>query len=287
MFRRLPFFWLVIGSHLHCALLGMGRPLASSKGATSTVADRLRTLEARVESLDGAVQELHPDYSARVVARVTEIEETCRTHANSVLQVLTNQRLGVESAATKAAGMANDACARLERSSTRHEEQAAALRTEIGVIKDMVDARSADCERDLANMKIYVQDVLDHMERQETLSRQVDAQIEKLSRLEALAKQVQDTARNWQNKTRSLQCGSSASIAGARGRTQSEPPQRSVLKMAQKLAESRSPSSRLEACRQNAKKLTRQAHPLWIPPGGVLQRDTQTQPHESPAACAN
>ena len=227
------------------------------QGLTLTIADRLRKLECGVETLDIAVRELHPDHTSRIVERITELEEKCRNHANSVFRVLTNQRQGVEAVATKASTMAIEACARLDQASERHETQAAMLRQEVGLIKDMVDENSLQCERDLNNMKAMVQDSLEHLDRQETLSRQADAHIEKLIKWDAIAEDVRESLQKLKFEVGKQKLGGrGGSPAETRGRVGSVP---ALIRHAQKLAESRSPSSRNESCKQKRIEFARTA----------------------------
>ena len=234
------------------------------QGQVVSIADRLRKIECHLDSLDAAVQELHPEYSSHIVMRVTELEDKRRSHASSVFKVLNNQRLGVETAAMKASKTAADACARLDQASQRHELQAAMLRREVGSIKDMVDLKSEQCARDLANMELLVKETLENIERQDTLRRQADAQIEQLTRWEVVANEVRASLQDLKFQSHKAQRGCWDSPAATRGRVSSVP---ALIRHAQKMAESRSPSSRHESCKQKRVELTRAAsqQELWTP----------------------
>ena len=56
---------------------------SGGSGGGTTIADRMSELELRLESLDVAVQEVHPDYSQRILARMTLLEEQRNTRGGT------------------------------------------------------------------------------------------------------------------------------------------------------------------------------------------------------------
>ena len=126
------------------------------KGAGANIAQRLRDIEAHLDSLDCAIRELHPEFSRRIVARLEDLEVTCRGHANAVFQVLTNQRAAVEAVVSKASTAADEACARLAAAADRHQQQGAELRREMVPLKELIEERSAQCAADLSKMASLV-----------------------------------------------------------------------------------------------------------------------------------
>ena len=160
------------------------------KGAGANIAQRLRDIEERLDSLHCAIRELHPEFSRRIVARLEELEVTCRGHANAVFQVLASQRAAVEAVVSKASTAADEACARLAAAADRHQQQGAELRREMVPLKELIEERSAQCAAGLSKMASLVTQAMEHLERQEILNEQAEAQIQALSRLESLSSEV-------------------------------------------------------------------------------------------------
>ncbi len=225
----------------------MGRP--AGRGAPLPLSDRLRELEHRVNGLDQAVCELHPDHSPAILARMHELEATCRAHANKVFTVLSNHGRAVEASARQSTAAADAAATRLQDASARHQEDASALRTEIGCLKDLVDTRSLEAEANLVRMEELVKESLGTLARLDELRTHVDCQLAEHRRI-------------GQDVLGSLHAARQAQAASPllpgplpqsrRSRGISVPV---LIAHAQRLAESRSPSSRAEACRLKAQQL--------------------------------
>ena len=210
------------------------------KGAGVNLAQRLRDIEAHLDSLDCAIRELHPEFSRRIVARLEDLEVTCRGHANAVFQVLTNQRAAVEAVVSKASTAADEACARLAAAADRHQQQGADLRREMVPLKQLIEERSQQCEADLKKMASLVEQALEHLERQEILNRRAEAQIQQLSRLESLSSEVWASLRDIRAAHRNLRTDQVKFMIRSRVRGESLP---AVIRQAQRVAESRSPSA--------------------------------------------
>ena len=126
--------------------LSQAMPRGKAGGRGMSIGDRLRELELRIESLDVAVREIHPDYVPGIIARTTELEKLCREHVNSTCRVLENQRLGVKTVVKEAEARAESAVASLMKAANRHHEEAHNLRAELVPFKEMVDRQSQESE---------------------------------------------------------------------------------------------------------------------------------------------
>ena len=210
------------------------------KGAGANIAQRLRDIEAHLDSLDCAIRELHPEFSRRIVARLEDLEVTCRGHANAVFQVLTNQRAAVEAVVSKASTAADEACARLAAAADRHQQQGAELRREMVPLKELIEERSAQCAADLSKMASLVTQAMEHLERQEILNEQAEAQIQALTRLESLSSEVRASLRDLRAAHRDFKADQVKVMVRSRVRGESLP---AVIRQAQRVAESRSPSA--------------------------------------------
>ena len=161
------------------------------KGAAPNIAQRLNDLEDRVESLDVGLQEVHPEYANRILGRMHELENLTRQHANNVFQVLTNQRDAChdivkecKDLVSQAAIDADAACKRLDDAADRHQKDGAAVRSELGSLKEMIDTQSLQCTSDLDKMERLVQQASDCLQMQEALSAQAEEQLGRLSRMQ-------------------------------------------------------------------------------------------------------
>lgn len=223
----------------------------------TSIAQRLEELEARVESLDNAVREVHPNYSGPIVRRVEELEQLCRSHANRVFEILVNNKAGVEAAASSAIAKADEACARLDQAAARHQSEGASLRQEWGLIKENIDFTSAQVEQDLANMSCVLQKAVEHQDKQETLNRAADLQLARLARFESFGTEVQAGLRQIRAEGRDFRTDQRHIVSRAHCRSASLP---AVIREAQRCAESRSPSSRIQV----AVSRYTPSHPGWL-----------------------
>ena len=217
--------------------MGAGR---GGKGAGVNIAQRLRDIDERLDSLDCAIREVHPQFSRRIVERLEHLEATCRGHANAVFQVLSNQSARVEAVVSKASTAADEACARLAAAADRHQQQGADLRREMVPLKQLIEERSQQCEADLKKMASLVEQALEHLEQQEILNRQAEAQIQQLSRLESLSSEVWASLRDLRAAHRNFRTDQVKLMIRSRVRGESLP---AVIRQAQQVAQSRSPSA--------------------------------------------
>ncbi len=87
----------------------------------------MRSLEKRVDTIAIAIQEVHPDYSQRILSRMEDLERLARGHANSVMGILNNQTHALESAVFKARAESVKVFGQLSEASERHRRDGAAL----------------------------------------------------------------------------------------------------------------------------------------------------------------
>ena len=201
-----------------------------------TIATRMAEVERRLDSLDNAIQEVHPDYAGPVVERLGHLEETVRSHANKTFEIFKKYSAHVEDLARRTTKEAEDALARLAAAADRHQTQGAFLRQQWGGIKEDIDARSAQIEQDMVQMKAMLVDAMSHLQKQDALVAAGDIQIARLAKLESLANQVEATLRSKLDfKTEQAKL-----VAKAVCRAESMP---AVLKEAQSCSASRSPSA--------------------------------------------
>ena len=170
--------------------MGRGRHGKGEAGAPN-IAQRLKNLEDRVESLDVGLQEVHPDYADRILGRMHELEEVTREHSNKVFRVLTNQREACQdivkecqAIVSQASTDADAACRRLDEAADRHQRDGAALRSELGLLKEMIDAQSLQCQTDLGKMERLAQQALDSLDRQAAFHAQTEEQLSRLAQVE-------------------------------------------------------------------------------------------------------
>ena len=214
-----------------------------------SIGDRLRELELRIESLDVAVREIHPDYVPGIIARTTELENLCREHVNSTCRVLENQRRGVETVVKEAEARAESAVASLMKAANRHHEEAHNLRAELVPFKEMVDKQSQESESNLAKMKDLFEHSIELLDRQTAASTQLEGQLSQLCRLEALSFQVHASLQDLRSSVHRHR-EPAALVHGSVPRASSMPVVDFMIRYAQRLAEVRSPSSRAVSLHQ-------------------------------------
>ena len=113
----------------------------------------LEPIEARLDALDAAIREIHPDYSNRILDRMTYLEELCREHAHRVMKCIDNQKKDLIDSANNVSNHVVHAVSDLERRTSaaierfeevthRHQTDAKALRCELGELKEIIDSSS-------------------------------------------------------------------------------------------------------------------------------------------------
>ena len=168
--------------------MGRGR---HGKGGAVTIGQRLKDLEDRIDTLDAALQEVHPGYADPILDRMHELEKLTREHANHVFQVLTNQRDACQDIVeqckeivAQAAADADKACLRLDAAADRHQSDGSALRRELGGLKDVIDTQSMQCSSDLAKMEALLRQASECLVMQEGLRKDAEEQMKTLSRIQ-------------------------------------------------------------------------------------------------------
>ena len=127
----------------------MGRG-GTGRGA-SALQGLLLPIHQRLDALDAAIRDVHPDYSTRVLDRMVEIEECCRNHANKVFEVANNQKVALGTVvhkATQAQAQVELAIERMASATSRHQEEAKSLRSELGALRELVDEQSKRLEEE-------------------------------------------------------------------------------------------------------------------------------------------
>ena len=181
-----------------------GRQRQGQGAAAPTIAERMIEVEHRLDSLDNAIREVHPEYAGPIVRRCEELEATVRDHANRTMEILRTYDGRVHAMGRQVTRDAEDAILRLKMAADRHQSEGAILRKEWGGIKEDVDARSLQIEQDMAQMQdlsLKIDEDMDkmtgmlasamqHLDRQDALVRAGDMQIARLAKLESLAAEV-------------------------------------------------------------------------------------------------
>lgn len=267
---------------------GKGRAIAPNIG------ERMLEVEQRVESLDAAIRQIHPEYAGPIVNRVTEIERYCREHANKVFTVLANQRDAVQQVVDDASKKAEAMVASLEKAAEHHKAEQAALRRELRPLEKMVEERAEQSSRNLDLMGELVRQSLENINRNEDISRRIESDLQRLSRLEAMASEMQICV---QQVMGSQAMGSQSRGDGSQPRSRGDGSQRSgiftaavsrlqrrslscptrflgaIMEDAMQLAKSRSPRSKVADEFTSQQKS--QGRPL-LPSGGATIRTELT-----------
>lgn len=99
--------------------------------------------------MDEAVRDVHPEYSGRILDRMHELEAMTRENANTALIFFDQRRQALMKTAEGAIDQLEKACQRcaecedqLARAAQRHAVDGAGLRAELGELKRMLDAQS-------------------------------------------------------------------------------------------------------------------------------------------------
>ena len=129
----------------------------------------IEPFEARLDALDAAVREIHPQYSDRILDRMSELEGTCRDHANRVMMCIDNQKKDMIAAANNVSKHVEHAVSDLEKRTAaaierfhevahRHQTDAKALRCELGGLKELLDASSVNIAEERQNCQQLLED---------------------------------------------------------------------------------------------------------------------------------
>ena len=137
-----------------------------------------------MQALDVGLQEVHPEYAERILSRMHDLEDPTRQHANNVSRVLTNQRAAChdivqqcKDLVSQAAIDADAACQRLDAAAERHQKDGAALRSELGCLKELIDTQSMQCSSDLDKMERLVKQASDCLDMQQSLRNEAEDQL--------------------------------------------------------------------------------------------------------------
>ena len=113
----------------------------------------LGPIEDRLDFLDAAIRELHPEYSSRILDRMAYLEDLCRQHVNRVLGVINNKKAELVAKVDKVTkglsfvvDVLDDKTAKsiksLEDATQRHHADAKAVRRELGELKSLIDVQT-------------------------------------------------------------------------------------------------------------------------------------------------
>ena len=159
----------------------------SKSAAANPFRHVLDPIEARLDALDAAIRDIHPDYSNRILDRMTELEETCREHAHRVMRCIDNQKKDLVESADRVSNHVEIAVCDLERRTAkaierfeevtqRHQTDAKALRCELGELKTIIDSSSEhlakereQCERILEDARQILSGLEDKVEVPENI----------------------------------------------------------------------------------------------------------------------
>ena len=141
----------------------------SKSAASNPFRSVLDPIEARIDALDRAIREVHPDYSARILDRMTELEALCREHAHRVMRCIDNQKKDLMQSADKVFNFVDHALCDLEKRTAtaierfeeitqRHQTDAKALRRELGELKEIIDSSSACLAEERKNCEQLLED---------------------------------------------------------------------------------------------------------------------------------
>ena len=227
--------------------MGRGRGGESGKGSASFSAEtnlgrRLRNMEARLDTLDNAIQEVDAEYSGPILQRMHEIEEKCRSHANSVFDILRLHAARLDKATANAVedvAKVTQQCQKMDESARRYREESGAMRSELGTLRQMIDQQSMTCSGYLQQIQEVVAEGLRTYGKQRELQSSIDEQFERLSALETAAQQLQSPVLD-SLRFQSFALGQRQVIEQARSRSASMPV---LIRQARQVARSRSPST--------------------------------------------
>ena len=124
-----------------------------SRGKVNPFQRVLGPIEERLDFLDAAIRELHPEYSSRILDRMAYLEDLCRQHVNRVLGVINNKKAELVAKVDKVTkglsfvvdvleGKTAKSIKSMEDATQRHHADAKAVRRELGELKSIIDAQS-------------------------------------------------------------------------------------------------------------------------------------------------
>ena len=132
----------------------------------------LAPIVERIQVLETFVADITPDFAKRTIQRCTELEQKCREHVNQTLLVIHNQKLALVEMVQRATAEAERAARALEDATARHTSEAKGMRTELGILKDLIDKQSIDLENQVGSVHESMR-ALD--ERSEALTSQLES----------------------------------------------------------------------------------------------------------------
>ena len=209
------------------------------RGHGTTLAQRLQDIEERIESLDAAVRDVHPGYAERVLARMAELEQLCRGHANQVFAIMHCRQEIFRAELARAQEEGEEAIARMNEAAQRHQHDAAALRRELGVLKESIDNQHAQSTADLQKMEALAHQAIEDIEQQKLLMETVEDWRQRMTMVEATVKHAEDVAKTIR-QAEGFEKGQSRVVAQSRVRGVSMP---ATIREAQEVATSRSPGA--------------------------------------------
>ena len=165
-------------------------PTLGHWGRGPNIGQRLAEVEKRLESLDNAIREVHPNYAEPIVQRCEHLAEVARANANRIFGLLQMHMGEVEAKASRVKEEADEACARLKEAANRHQSEGAVLRRELGGVKELIDERSLQIERDGARQQKILDLAIEQADRGNELREACDMQLARLAKLESLAAEV-------------------------------------------------------------------------------------------------
>ena len=113
--------------------------------------DALQPLWEKIWNLEGAIGDLHPEYSQRTVTRMEELADLTKNHANDVLRIANDQKVAlgkVVHESKQCHAMLEETTSRcqksLEEATARHYKEAHELRYELYGLKQFIGQQSTE-----------------------------------------------------------------------------------------------------------------------------------------------
>ena len=205
----------------HLSSRRVGMP-PRSRGKVNPFQRVLGPIEERLDFLDAAIRELHPEYSSRILDRMAYLEDLCRQHVHRVLGVINNKKAELVAKVDKVTtglsvvvdvleGKTAKSIKSMEDATQRHHADAKAVRRELGELKSIIDAQSERlvqerraCERLLEDTRELVSSLEDDviLHRNENTSKS-NAFYEEQKKLD----EESPAGNNRRAKAESHQCG--------------------------------------------------------------------------------
>ena len=159
------------------------------------IAQRLQELEARIESLDIAVQEVHPKYANRILDRMADLEKHARKQANQVFAIFEAQRKEL----SQAYWVGENSIKRLNEAAEQHQNDAGALRKELGVLKEGIDRQHHESTENLERMKAMAKQAIQDIDQQKSLLEAAEAAEQRLTKVESMLQHAEKALRKFKN----------------------------------------------------------------------------------------